>query len=168
MVPNGINLSPDVSAVGSTLNSARHLIAHPGNLCQGDILNKLAGMVAMVNLWSDNINIVARNKVAHDIVFKFQFNIVKGWVEAKKIHPSVQPASFHEFCAFAKHIMDAKEALVGAPVPVPKKVPKAPVIIPFYLSYFLTTHSCLFNSITPTSPRPMLSPRMRWRLRSQQ
>jgi hypothetical protein len=106
MAPNRINLSPDVSAVGSTLNSVRHLIAHPGNLRQGDILNKLAGMVAMVNLWSDNIDIVARNKVAHDIVFGFRFNIIKSWVEAKKIHPLAQPASIHEFRAFAKHVMD--------------------------------------------------------------
>lgn len=167
MAPNGINLSPDVSAVGSTLNSARHLITHPGNLRQGDILNKLGGMVAMVNLWSDNIDVVARNKVAHDIVFGFRFDIVKGWVEAKKIHPSAQPASFHEFRAFAKRVMDAKDALVGAPVPVPKKVPKAPVIIPYHLSFFLSSYP-LFNSVAPTSPRPMLSPRMRWKLRSQQ
>jgi len=129
MAPNGINLSPDVSAVGSTLNSARHLIANPGNLRQADILNKLAGMVAMVNLWSDNVDVVARNKVAHDIVFGFRYDIVKGWVEAKKIHPTSQPSSIHEFRVFAKRVMDAKDALVTAPVPVPKKVPKAPVTI---------------------------------------
>jgi hypothetical protein len=112
MAPNRINLSPDVSAVGSTLNSARHLIAHPGNLCQGDILNKLASMVVMVNLWSDNIDIVA-----HNIVFGFRFDIIKAWVEAKKIHPSAQPASIHEFRAFAKRVMDAKEALVVLELP---------------------------------------------------
>jgi len=96
-------------------------------------------MVAMVNLWSDNINIVARNKVVYDIVFGFRFDIVKGWVEAKKIHPSMQPSSIHEFCAFAKCVMDAKDALVTAPVPVPKKVPKAPVSISYYLLHFLAT-----------------------------
>jgi hypothetical protein len=153
MAPNRINLSPDVSDVGSTLNSACHLIAHPGNLRQGDILNKLAGMMAMVNLWSDNIDIIVRNKVAHDIVFGFRFDIVKGGMEVKKIHPSAQPASFHEFRTFAKRVMDAKEALVGAPVPVPKKVPKAPVIIPYYLSYFLTTYSCLSLYLTASLPQ---------------
>jgi len=142
MAPNRINLSPNVSAVGSTLNSACHLIANPGNLRQVDILNKVAGMVAMVNLWSDNIDVVACNKVAHNIVFGFQFNIVKGWVEVKKIHPSAQPVSIHKFRTFAKRVMDAKEALVGAPASVPKKVPKAPVIAPFYFSFF-ATYPCL-------------------------
>lgn len=36
--------------------------------------------------------------------------------------------------------MDAKEALTSAPVPVPKKAPKAPVIISYCLSYFSTSY----------------------------
>ena len=111
MAPNGINLSPDISAIESTLNSAHHLVANPGNLCQGDILNKLAGMVAMVNLWSDNIDVVARNKVAHD---GFHYDIIKGWVEAKKILLAAQPPSFHKFHAFAKHIMDSKRSVCAS------------------------------------------------------
>ncbi len=161
MAPNGINLTPDISAVGSTLNSARHLVANPGNLRQGDILNKLAGMVAMVNLWSDNIDVVARNKVAHDIVFGFRYDIIKGWVEAKKIPPAAQPPSFHEFRAFAKRVMESKEALVSAPVPVPKKVPRAPVSRPITRFYCKQTFPCL--SVVPISPRLISSPRMRWK-----
>jgi hypothetical protein len=81
-------------------------------------------MVAMVNLWSDNIDVVACNKVAHNIVFGFQFNIVKGWVEVKKIHPSAQPVSIHKFRTFAKRVMDAKEALLVHLLLCPRRYPR--------------------------------------------
>jgi hypothetical protein len=139
MAPNGINLSPDIPAVGSTLNSARHLIANPGTLRQQDIINKLAGMISMVNLWSDSVDVVARNKMASDIVFGFRHDIVRGWIEARKIHYASLPPAFNDFRSFSKRVMDARDAkTVATPSPVAKKIPKAPV--GFFVSS-LSNHS---------------------------